>query len=738
MQGTNIILGYGETLTHDHKLARGSGEKKYPYDIEEQRPWLGTQLTSLRQTINAVPAIAKPRGQSVVKITLHPTFLAKSHHPNTLFAATGLRCIGSRSATITPRKEIRAKKAPEPTHTAVLFVAGRDQDFDELGAFLRSPRTPKVHQDALRRLELITPFADIDKNYFGHDGGGETRLEVVLHAAHEDQYIVAAFIDYVGALGGKVDTARMLIVSGLTFVPVYLAAEKVDALALFQFVRVVRAMPSLRMGGRPMRAIGAPSVALPNEPAIDQNLRVGIFDAGVGHSSFGAWVNEVILPGTEITSADCLSHGNAVTSTVLFGPLKKNAPFSRPYANVSHYRCISPGLTEDQGVHDVDLYGVLKNIDSVLTTQPLDFVNFSLGPYMPMEDDEVHPWTALIDKHLATGDIFATVAVGNDGDKPWPSSRVQPPSDMVNALAVGACDSLTNKWQRAPYSSFGPGRSPGLIKPDGLGFGGSDAEPFVVYNALSGQLTEAQGTSFSAPATMHTAIGIKASLTSPLKMLALRALMSHHAEREPEMSMSEVGHGRFPQTVDEVLNCPDNEVRVIYQGTLQAGQNMRAPIPFPTIPLNGRVTLRATLCFSSHTDPEHAVNYTRAGLSVVLRPKKNVSKTMTFFSASKMYTTELEARTGEQKWETTLRHEHQFNVATLNDPLFDITYGAREDGQAVDNSTLPPLPYAMIVTVSVENTPGIYNNIRQRYQTLQPVEVRQTVRLQTGGQGGAA
>lgn len=169
-----------------------------------------------------------------------------------------------------------------------------------------------------------------------------------------------------------------------------------------------------------------------------------------------------------------------------------------------------------------------------------------------------------------------------------------------------------------------------------------------MYNALSGQLTEAQGTSFSAPATMHTAIGIKASLTSPLKMLALRALMSHHAERDPEMSMSEVGHGRFPQTVDEVLNCPDNEVRVIYQGTLQAGQNMRAPIPFPTIPLNGRVTLRATLCFSSHTDPEHAVNYTRAGLSVVLRPKKNVSKTMTFFSASKMYTTELEARTGEQ------------------------------------------------------------------------------------------
>jgi len=737
MQGTNIILGYGETLTHGHTLKRGSGEKKYPYSIDEQRPWLGAQLTMLREANWAVPANAKPRGQNVVKITLHPTFLAKSHHPNTLLAATGLRCIGSRATTITPRKETRAKMEPAPSHTAVLFVAGSNQDFDHLGSLLQSPKTSKVHQQALCRLELITPFEGSEKNYLRHDASGEARLEVVLHAAADDKDIVGAFVDYVVSLGGKADTQRMLVVSGLTFMPVHLATEMVDALGLFQFVRVVRTMPSLRMGGKPMRAIGAPSVTLPNQPAIDQSLQVGIFDAGIGHSSLAPWVSEVILPGTESTTAECLGHGNGVTSTVLFGPLNKTTPFTRPYANVRHYRCIGPNVTEDQGVHDVDLYNVLLNIDSVLKTQPLDFVNFSLGPYMPIEDDEVHPWTALIDKHLASGNTFATVAVGNDGDKPWPLSRVQPPSDMVNALAVGACDSAAvDKWQRAPYSSFGPGRSPGLVKPDGVSFGGSDAEPFIVYNALAGQLMEVQGTSYSAPATMRTAIGIKASLTSPLNMLALRALMNHHASRAPVMAMSEVGHGRFPQTVEEVLQCPDNEVRVIYQGTLKAGQNMRALIPFPTIPLNGRVRLRATLVFASHTDPEHAVNYTRAGLTVLLRPKKNVSKTMAFFSASKMYTTELEARVGEHKWETTLRHEHDFNPTTLNDPLFDITYGAREDGQAVDNSTLPPLPYSMVVTVAVENTPGIYNNIRQRYQTLLPVEIRQEVRIQATGQGG--
>src|SRR3546814_13111858 len=101
---------------------------------------------------------------------------------------------------------------------------------------------------------------------------------------------------------------------------------------------------------------------------------------------------------------------------------------------------------------------------------------------------------------------------------------------------------------------------------------------------------------------------------------------------------------------------------------------------------------------------------------------------MSFFSVSKMYTSELEARTDEQKWETTLKQELRFNAETLDDPLFDITYGAREEGKCVDNSSLPQLPYAMVIPLIAENTPGLYNNIRQRFQTLQPKEIRQAIR----------
>lgn len=733
MAATNIILGYGETLTSEYKLNRGPGEKKYPYQISEQRAWLGNQLDLFKQFRGNLPETAKPRGESVAKFTLHPTFLAKSHHPNSLLNASGLRCVGSRSTYVKPRDVSRSSNVvAEPTYTAVLYVAGNDDAFSKLSTMLTASNTAKTHQKALCRFELIAPFSGVDKDYVHKTEQTSATLEIVLHASDNDRDILQAYVNYVEELGGSAQLERALQVSGLTFVPTIIPSTKISALGEFQFVRAMRLMPSLRIGGHMMRASNVAAPALPTESAVDPTLKVGIFDGGIGHTDLSAWVTETIMPGTESTSSAYLNHGNGVTSAALFGPLDESTTaFKRPYANIEHFRCISPDLQAADGVPDMDLYAVLKHIDTVLTEKPLDFVNFSIGPYMPITDDEVHPWTALIDKHLSSGKTFATIAVGNDGEKGWPESRVQPPSDMVNAIAVGACDKTDTEWERAAYSSHGPGRSPGMIKPDGVGFGGSETQPFVVYNALTNQYSHTSGTSFSAPAVLHTGIGVKASLNSPLTMLAVRALMAQHATRPKHMLMSHVGHGRFPQNVDEILTCEDNEVRVIYQGTLKAGQNLRAFIPFPNLPLNGMVTLRATLCFASQTDPEHAVNYTRSGLSIVFRPKRSSKKTMTFFSAAKMYTSEVEARADEQKWETTLKHEHEFRVDTLDDPLFDITYGAREKGQSVDNNALPPLPYAMVITLIVKDTPGIYNNIRQRYQTLLPVEVRQEVKIRS-------
>src|SRR3546814_2766139 len=101
---------------------------------------------------------------------------------------------------------------------------------------------------------------------------------------------------------------------------------------------------------------------------------------------------------------------------------------------------------------------------------------------------------------------------------------------------------LTRADTRFPYTTLcrsGPGRSPGLIKPDGVAFGGSDAQPFIVYNALTNQYAHTSGTSFSSPALLRTGIGVKASLNSPLSMLAVKALMAQHAMRPKTMLRSE-------------------------------------------------------------------------------------------------------------------------------------------------------------------------------------------------------
>jgi subtilisin family serine protease len=90
-------------------------------------------------------------------------------------------------------------------------------------------------------------------------------------------------------------------------------------------------------------------------------------------------------------------------------------------------------------------------------------VSLSLGPSLPVDDrTEPHAWTARLDEIAEQRGVLFVTAVGNNGEDDAASglNRVQVPSDMVNALAVGACDRPASEagWARAPYSAVGPGR----------------------------------------------------------------------------------------------------------------------------------------------------------------------------------------------------------------------------------------------------------------------------------------
>ncbi|WP_011296160.1 S8 family peptidase [Cupriavidus necator] len=729
MADKNILIGYGETLVSPVKLAKGGGDKRYPYEFSTARARLSKKIQNVVEEVKSADPATTPHGEAVVEMTLHPAFLAKSYFPQQLLSEFSLRHVGSKGRYLHPEKSLR-KVVPEEGEAApVLFIAGSKDNFEALNEGLSRQGLSKVFQDDYRKIEDFQIFSPNHKIKWISEGSDELELEVVLHAGTHQKYILDGFMAWAQECGAEVYVEKAIYVPMLTFVPVRVSRGSLGKLAQFSFIRAIRSIAPLRVH-RPVTIRDSKidaDVRLPSEPALNDEVAVAIFDGGIGHADLNPWVDEYTWEDTKSTTAKLLMHGNAVTSTVLFGESSNvKAVLPRPYSRVRHYRVIGK---QDGG--DPDLFDVLHKIDWVLRNDQPEFVNFSLGPCIPIDDDDVHVWTTLLDHRLSNGRTFATVAVGNDGDDTDPMmSRVQPPSDMVNAIGVGAADSQGVQWSRASYSCIGPGRSPGLMKPDGVAFGGSESEPFHVYSPGAGAIIGLEGTSFAAPLVLRAAIGVAASLEAPLSATALKALMVHGAEAHGTVGGREIGWGRFETNPDNLIVCKDNEAMVIYQGVINPGQPVRARIPFPDMKLNGKVTIRATFAFSAPTDPAHSLNYTKAGLNVIFRPNGGEKKSVSFFNQDN-FDSEGDLRRDAQKWEACLSRTRRFNPTTLNEPVFDVEYLTRDEGKAMRAKDQQPLPYVLVVTVSVDKTPGVYNNVLQKYKSLQPVKLATQVQIQT-------
>jgi hypothetical protein len=366
----------------------------------------------------------------------------------------------------------------------------------------------------------------------------------------------------------------------------------------------------------------------------------------------------------------------------------------------------------------------------VLSVHRYDFVNLSIGPFVPVEDDDVHPWTAVLDSLLSSGATLTTVAAGNNGDSLYESERrIQVPADAVNAFAIGSADTVREGYARAPYSAVGPGRSPGRVKPDVLDFGGSQTEPFIVADSnLHQGVAHTQGTSFASPAALRKGAALRAHFGDRLTPLGIRALLVHSAAPD-DHEKADVGWGRLPSSLDEIMVCDGNQVRVVYQGHLSPGKVLRAKVPWLKGELQGMVEMAATFVFATEVDPEDPGNYSRAGLDVTFRPHADKyvgdaidPKSKSFFRRSD-FDTEQTLRRDAQKWETTLSADLRMRGRSLHNPVFDVHYNAREHGGSARSA--PNIPYALVVTVKSTKTPDLYDQVLRTYaghlETIEPI-----------------
>lgn len=741
MAKMNFLIGRGELLTNDIPGPKRNPGKAEVYSLYESKKRLLPQVMSTIEDFATLPSDACPGDYAVAKVTMNPSYIARSFFPTKMLKCTGLKSIGSKTVKIKP---ISWKRKVEVTESATtqMFIAGKRDSFKNLPSWIGELKESTDEAIDFARIEQFEAFlpeeriivtSDADNSYF----------EVGVHLlADEDQGLIQQqFIKFASALKIKVHTSLAFTAGTLWFLPVESSRKGIEQLAKFTFVRVIRPVPKLR-GIRPIQRTSGPlaQCTLPDEAPVSSDIRVAILDGGLpSEHTIKPWLKSYrVLDDHAEDDPHGLDHGLAVSSAFLFGPINNKGVAQRPYSYIDNLRVLDNKTCQED---PLELYRTLGFIEEVLLSRQYQFINLSLGPDLPIEDNEVHAWTSVIDDLLSDGETLMTVAVGNNGemDRESGNARIQVPSDCVNALAIGACDSINEvEWKRAPYSAIGPGRSPGVMKPDLVAFGGDTGEYFhVLGKGKKPVITPQRGTSFAAPYALRSAVGVRAVLGNDLSQLAIKALMIH-ASKSLDHSGAEVGWGKLPEDLNDIIVSPDGVARIVYQGELKPGKYLRASLPLPDGGLKGKINLTATFCYATATDPQDSASYTKAGLEVTFRPNdsrkkdgKQNAETKGFFELAK-YATESERRSDMGKWETVLHNSKNMLGSTLKNPVFDIHYNARDAGASIPSNKAEKIKYALIITVRAAKHQDLYNEILRAYnQVLVPIQPQTSIPIRS-------
>jgi hypothetical protein len=495
MSQTNFLIGRGELLTHDIKGPKRMPGKAEVYSFAQAAQRLTPQFVATATSLDALPPHACPGDFGVARLTMNPSYIARSFFPTAMLRTVGLESVGSRTVKVTPGGWTK-RGEPQECTTTELFVAGKRQAFRHLNEWTRQIEPESDEALDLAHIEQFAAFTPRER--IADYGSAKDRFfEVGIHLLPEESrlFVQQAFVKYAKEVSVKVHSDLGFTAGNLWFVPVEGKHDHIERLAEFVFVRVIRPVPKLR-GMRPVHRTGEVTVgcSLPTEQPLSSEPKVAILDGGLPkQNAIGPWLRSYrVLDEDAQDDPAGLEHGLAVSSAFLFGPIQPNGAASRPFAYVDHLRVLDKDAdTEDP----LELYRTLGFVEQVLLSRQYQFINLSLGPDLPIEDTDVHAWTSVIDDLLSDGDTLMTVAIGNNGqmDRASGNARVQVPSDCVNALAVGAANDTEATWARAPYSAVGPGRSPGVIKPDLMAFGGNAGQllPCALTGKESGALAAA-------------------------------------------------------------------------------------------------------------------------------------------------------------------------------------------------------------------------------------------------------
>lgn len=767
-QNSRPLLVNGEALRVAVEAApRGGGEKFEPQTAEQARNLLLPLLDTALSAVSVLEPQFRTR-QLYVEARLLPNYIAASDYPDHLLTQVGAVPVGSRSDVSTYRTRTRERQAT----TRRLVLAVDDAGLSRLRSLVATGGQTRSETQAFAEIRKFDDIGVAEPNQVIIARPGEPEMaptaesteagvlwEAVFHPETsrggtllpQSADVLQQWAALVQRFGGVVYAQYDRTVGGLTFAPVRLPPAAVDVVARFNPLRVLRPMPALRPRPSITLRSGSPITAPASRQPRQSEPRVAVFDGGLRTPSTILFPQATLDLTSHPAADDLLDHGTGVVAATMHGLVRPGEALDQVALPVDSLRVL-PAQAATPGL---EVNWVLDQIKHAVIEEGYKIVNLSLGPEEAIEeDDEPNLWTSELDQLAWEHDVLFVVAAGNTGDADEATglNRLQVPADMANGLAVGACDQVapTTPWQRAPYSSIGPGRHGNRVAPTGVQFGGVTGNLFPVL-ATNGSFLEASGTSFSTPLHTHALMELCTRLPRANANI-LRAFSVHFAERRRshQAHVHEHGFGRLPLSFDDCLEAGPDATHVLYVGEIERAELQGYQVPIPTG--FGRATLHFTLAYASPVEPSQPTEYTQASLDMTFRPHRHLHRFNPPRNSGQKATT-LDERSDDAlvliragwtqsqepvskplgpnaraevalrdagKWETLRHHRLSLPAAAADTARLEIAYLARRTG--VLDSSPPAVPFALLIsTVDPDDSGLLYDQTITQFAALRPI-----------------
>lgn len=753
--GKHPIIAHGEYYIEPVAKKSFGGPHPLPHKYEEAKIRLQQDIASIQKMVQQSDELFID--EKIVCVRLEPKYEAKSYTPSSLLADTNMRLVGGRKYT----RDFESDKAK------LYFMRASDKELDTLKQNFSTSKKDNLKSwrsqvCIISSIDLLRP----DEKVMGFDDDWKDgKVEIILHPLGEySQKAVDSFFSIAGLAREK--TIVRQYEDGLTFVCANVDKELIDKIKHYNPLRSIKPINDNLEDNFRMSPLTGKGPKLP-EATYKSDIKVGVFDGGVEEGTY--LVDPFCVKHDMVTvaaSEKCLEHGSAVCGAVLFGSLTgftEHDEVELPSVQVESFRVL-PALETDDGEYNYQMYGTIDIIERVVKERKdIKLFNISIGPRGAILDDELNRFTYVCDRLAYDVDenepnpLFC-IAVGNDGDLVEPLNRVQSPSDMVNGLAVGAYSyNLINEKTRANYSCVGPGREGAKTKPDILEFGGSNERPFI--GAMHGtDLTGAViGTSFAAP-TVAGKIGKLMSNSEFITPHLARTLLIQNAEAADDSNRVELGFGFCPDSVNEILECTDNHVTIMYSGEITSSTSVKLPIFMPEVSTcNGNAKIEwtiSTVVNPNANDPDAYTNnciedtfypnemmfsFTKKGFpkrKLNLAVPENVEEAMQLMNhgynkselpvskPAKKYFREEDLRNSDFKWDTIIKKNISLRNSSLLNPFIILHAIGRDDYQ------YEKIRYNVVVTIGVPKYAGsLYDKILEQYSNLTPITIRNIERV---------